>query len=265
MRALLRNLVLNTLGSISTIQNTTHILNLHYITPHELKNDHEAIFEDFLIFITKNCKLISIEQALDNMKSKKDFYDKPEIALTFDDGFEECYTIIAPLIEKYGGLGTFFVCGSYIENLPGYQEQFNSRTLIYSKAPMNWDQLKDLKARGHTIGSHTKDHQNLARLKVSDAHSQIIENKALLESRLEYVCEYFAWPYGWIKDYPSAVHDFVKHQHAHIFSGANYKYFFTDQQIINRRHIEPFWNHRHIKYFLSHKKGYSKNIMIYNK
>lgn len=64
------------------------------------------------------------------------------ITMTFDDGGVSFYTIIAPLLERHGLIGHFFIATDKI----GY-EGF-----------MTEAQIKDLHQRGHIIGSHSCSH-----------------------------------------------------------------------------------------------------------
>lgn len=73
---------------------------------------------------------------------------RPKVVLTFDDGFAEHYTTVAPILEKYGFRGTFNVIVGRV-GTPGY---------------MTWRQLRDLAKRGHAIENHTYSHTNLVEL-----------------------------------------------------------------------------------------------------
>ena len=62
--------------------------------------------------------------------------------LTFDDGGISAYTPIADLLEERGWRGHFFVTTDYIGS-PGF---------------LNRAQIRDLRRRGHVIGSHSASH-----------------------------------------------------------------------------------------------------------
>lgn len=72
-----------------------------------------------------------------------------DVVFTFDDGGVSFYTKAAPIIEKYGKKGVFFIAADYI-GTPGF---------------MTKDQIVELQQRGHVIGSHSCTHpQNMAGL-----------------------------------------------------------------------------------------------------
>ena len=68
--------------------------------------------------------------------------DSESVVFTFDDGGISFYTNAAPILEKYGFKGLFFIATHYIGT-----EGFLSE-----------NQIKELEDRGHTIGSHSHTH-----------------------------------------------------------------------------------------------------------
>ena len=70
------------------------------------------------------------------------------LTLTFDDALKSHLTIAAPILEKYGFTGCFNICTDSIGK---------NRCLT-------WDDVRELKRRGHEIASHGKTHANLVKL-----------------------------------------------------------------------------------------------------
>lgn len=64
------------------------------------------------------------------------------IDFTFDDGGVSFLTIAAPVLEKYGFRGTFYI----------------STGLIGRNGFLNSEQIKELERRGHIVGSHSHSH-----------------------------------------------------------------------------------------------------------
>ena len=104
--------------------------------PYKL-NSHA--FEDQICIISKFCDTGKL--------------GKSQIALTFDDGGESAHTIIAPILEKYGFKGFFFITTS-LTGTTGF---------------MNKEQILDLHNRGHYIGAHSHTHpRNISNLSVTE-------------------------------------------------------------------------------------------------
>ena len=71
-----------------------------------------------------------------------------EVEFTFDDGGISFLTLAAPILEKYGLRGIFFISTAYL----------NTPLFLTDK------QLSELSMRGHRIGSHTHTHPSLIHL-----------------------------------------------------------------------------------------------------
>ena len=104
--------------------------------------------------------------------------------VSFDDGDEDAYTNAAPILESLGMRGTFFV-------VPGS----DGNTGSVSDA-----QIQDLAARGHAIGNHTLDHDNLRKLDPVELRHQIEGAQVALKQVLGYRPRTFAYPYGRFTD-----------------------------------------------------------------
>jgi len=70
------------------------------------------------------------------------------VTLTFDDGLKGHLTVAAPILEKYGFTGCFNIVTDKV-GTPGH---------------LTWDDIRELKRRGHEIASHTASHPNLVKL-----------------------------------------------------------------------------------------------------
>jgi len=61
---------------------------------------HVKLFEREMAFINKWFNIISMDELIDQIKKKKNF-DKPTMAITFDDGYRDNYTLAYPILKKY--------------------------------------------------------------------------------------------------------------------------------------------------------------------
>jgi peptidoglycan/xylan/chitin deacetylase (PgdA/CDA1 family) len=59
---------------------------------------------------------------------------------------------------------------------------------------MSYDQLRTLTQRGHTVGSHTMTHPNMAYLKEDEARHELTHSKRLLELHLDGPIKHFSYP-----------------------------------------------------------------------
>ncbi len=71
--------------------------------------------------------------------------EESSIRLSFDDGGVSFLTVIAPILEKYGFRGYFFIATGFL-NTEGF---------------LNDEQVVELHKRGHFIGSHSHTHRQM--------------------------------------------------------------------------------------------------------
>ncbi len=91
----------------------------------------------------------------------------PIAVLCFDDAEISHYTIVAPLLKKYGFNATFMVC-----EMPWKQP---GDSVYY----MKWQQIAALHEMGFEIGNHTGHHKNMTKLSRDEMQKEIayIETK----------------------------------------------------------------------------------------
>ena len=95
------------------------------------------------------------------------------VSLTFDDGIQEDYTLIAPHLDRYGLKGTFCINGAFIGDL---DDHFAPR--------MTWDQCRELDARGHEIANHSWSHQNEYEISIEETRREIARNDSAIQREL---------------------------------------------------------------------------------
>jgi peptidoglycan/xylan/chitin deacetylase (PgdA/CDA1 family) len=242
-------------GSFSRPKNGIHILNSHFAS---LSDPNYEMYCEFLQFLSANCCLVRIEDSVEQIKRKITITDCL-VSLTYDDGFEECYSIIAPALEEFKTNGAFFINGGFVNGDDNYKENFTRCIVkVMGKKPMTWQQIKQLHIRGHIIGSHTLDHLNMNSTNYKLIDFQIKKNKQLIEKCTTQPCEFFAYPFGQFKHINNETLSLAEKYHKYIFSATDYRnYYSFNGRVINRRHIESEWPRPHIKYFLSSTLKYS--------
>jgi len=106
---------------------------------------------------------------------------KRPVALTFDDGYFDNYTDAYRILEKYDMKGTFFVITNYVNQDGMY---------------MNLNMLKEMKAHGMDIQSHTADHKRL-NWRGREAQTKAINDaKIYLKEKLGIDNKYLCYPVG---------------------------------------------------------------------
>lgn len=253
-RSTARNVILSLGGSYAMPSKGIHILTGHFA--HRTYPEAKYM-EQTMNKLSKIVKFIRIEDAV-NMICNHETPDEPLVAFTFDDGFDDCYFYLAPVLEKYGINAAFFVNPNYVEGNDQYIEWFNNTPMHNpGKRPMRWNQLQELNKRGFVIGAHTMDHYLTASNNIEELKHQIVDCKAVIENNLNSPCEYFAWPYGRLENTNQVAVEMACETYKYVFSQTNYRHYFSyNGKVINRRHFEPFWPINHVRYFLSKNINY---------
>ncbi len=106
--------------------------------------------------------------------------DSVRAIVSFDDGDLSGYATAAPILERHGLRGEFFVVTTWI-GTPGF---------------MTADQLRELVRRGHGVHSHSRTHPKLPALSSPDIERELRGSKEDLESLLGRPVTQFSIPRG---------------------------------------------------------------------
>ncbi|MBP7557969.1 MAG: polysaccharide deacetylase family protein [Chitinophagaceae bacterium] len=101
------------------------------------------------------------------------------VTITFDDGHAQHFSLVAPLLSKYGFKAAFFIPTAFIGK----------------KYYLTEKEIRILADSGHTIGCHTYDHPSVASAKM-DWGKQFDSCRQQLEKITGQPVYYFAYPYG---------------------------------------------------------------------
>ena len=185
-------------------------------------------FKEDLDALLKHFKPISLIELIKLVQSGKKPKDKV-FHLTFDDGLQELYTVVAPILKEKNIPATFFINTDFLDNkamfyrfkasllsdkfaangmldLPYGQEKdidVLAETLGYdfddylkNEQPyLSSDQVQELIKQGFTIGGHSLNHPLYSKLSVDEQIHQTIKsvNKLVDTFKLDY--KVFSFPF----------------------------------------------------------------------
>lgn len=117
----------------------------------------------------------------------QDLTDKPLavpdklVVLTFDDSAKSHFTVVRPLLKRYGFGATFFITEGF--DFPKNKQDY-----------MTWPEIKQLHEEGFEIGNHTRDHLGITDATVGRLDDQLqgIEERCSVHGIPKPVT--FAWP-----------------------------------------------------------------------
>ena len=128
---------------------TLNVLMLHVVTE-EMPEDRsldtlyitDKMLREYCEYFSKDYNIVSLDEAYDIIKNERDVENPNLLAFTFDDGYDNNYTLAYPILEELGIKANINVIAKYTdENYPGY---------------LTWEQVKEMSDSGLiNIGSHT--------------------------------------------------------------------------------------------------------------
>ena len=110
---------------------------------------------------------------------------QPMVSFTFDDIPLTAATVGAPMLEAFGGRGTFYVAGGLVGRCTDQGDGIDR------------DGIVRLRRNGHEIACHTFSHQRAIDLDAETMAAELEQNRRFLEGLDGSIkLENFAYPYG---------------------------------------------------------------------
>lgn len=168
------------------------VVNYHDVTPEQAAN-----FESHLQFFSSRFTDVDEKRLRGFLNGDPWQAKKPGIILSFDDGLASHAETVAPLLEKYGFTGWFFV--------PAERVDPHSAAEGCATA----DQILSL-TKKHVIGSHTTTHCRLSSgLPDETLRSEVVGSRSILETALGHEIRIFCWVGGEEFSYSRAAADLI--------------------------------------------------------
>ena len=112
------------------------------------------------------------------------------VLVTMDDGYRSVYKIAYPILKKYGFTATFFIYTGFVG---------------VSSMAITWDQLREMRAAGFAIGSHTMNHSDLTQPKEGETElefmtrvkTELYGSKKIIDQKLGQDTLILAYPFGY--------------------------------------------------------------------
>lgn len=177
------------------------VLLYHRIITESVQDDwaniavHEKVFRRHIELLDRwGYTAITFRDYLLSMKGALDLPKRPVI-ITFDDAYEEVYTVAKPILEQYAMRSVVFVVGDV-----------KMRESVWDKGKgkvfrlLTDQQIIELNRDGHEIGSHSMSHPDLTSLPESEVWQELMRSRMLLEITLNAPVQSFAYPYGLVDE-----------------------------------------------------------------
>ncbi|MET7455995.1 polysaccharide deacetylase family protein [Streptomyces sp. NPDC005574] len=113
--------------------------------------------------------------------------------LTFDDGYADFASTVAPLLAGRGLPATLYVTTGGMRT----STSLSGCGLFPSATMLSWAQLRELDTAGFEIGGHSRTHPQLDTLPRSSVREEVGGCKREIEDALGHPVEPFAYPHGY--------------------------------------------------------------------
>ncbi len=156
-------------------------------------------FEKHMKFLAKHgFKTITFKdlESIDRTNPREKY-----IILTFDDGYEDNYTLAFPVLRKYGFKAVIFLVSDLEYNIWDLSSGEPKVKLL------TIEQCLEMQRYGIEFGSHGRYHRDLTLLSTRELKDEILGSKIVLEKRLGIEILSFCYPYGRVNN---VVKDMVK-------------------------------------------------------
>ncbi len=125
---------------------------------------------------------------------------EPVVIITFDDGYEDNYTLALPVLERHGFVATFFVVSDYVGTDRVFPWDVPKIERSSERAPyrlLSWDQIHEMADSGYEIGSHSCTHpRELTALSADRCWDEVARSRSDLQARLGREVVSFCYPRG---------------------------------------------------------------------
>lgn len=193
-RAFIKNLIYSGLNFLSCFipRKSCSILMYHSVSDHQkLYVVSPENFQRQMEYLHKErFNVIPLARLADLLANKQEIPDKT-VVLTFDDGYEDNYLNVFPILKKYNFSATVFLSTGFV----GGERENKSQSIVLKI--LSWPQIEEMHNSGLVdFQPHTISHPKLAKIPLIEAKKEIMESKKIIEERLNKNCRFFSYPYG---------------------------------------------------------------------
>lgn len=185
---------------------------------HAVQTDEADMFEEQVRWYARHFVNVGLDELKDLIEGRSTNWERPGLILSFDDGTRTHFETVAPILEKYGFTGWFFVPSGLLNLGDEDPDDEFSRNGTRSRN-LSLQELRSLGER-HIVGAHGVTHIRLS--KDVDPHIleyEILESKSQLEKILGRDIDIFSWIGGEDWAYCESASQLVRDAYRFAFMG----------------------------------------------
>jgi peptidoglycan/xylan/chitin deacetylase (PgdA/CDA1 family) len=144
-------------------------------------------FVSQLEYLKKNYNIVPLVEMLKCLGTRAK-HDKRQVSITFDDGYQDFYLNVYPLLRKNNLPATVFVATDYVGKEWPFVENHPKM--------LTWEQIEEISKCNVEIGAHTITHPNLQVKNLEEAEYEIRKSKEEIEKHISTSAKFFSYPFG---------------------------------------------------------------------
>lgn len=269
LRNMLRAKVLDGLYLMDILRNANKELSkprVQFIYIHHVFKDEEKALDNMIKYFKQNHEFISYSEAVERVLLGN--IDKPYMSISFDDGLQNNLKA-AEILTQNDVKACFFINPRFANS-----QDFNTvRQYCADKLHLppvqflSWNEIGQIQAMGHEIGSHSMEHHNLVALDEAVLYDDIQQSFEIIKMHCGEV-KHFAFPYGRYHHFSETARSIVFKSGFISCASAERGCHTNSNNILNREtlcilrdHVLLNWNIKHICHFIINN---SRNMNFYN-
>ena len=151
-------------------------------------------FEQQMVYLAARRKVVTLDKLIADVNSGQ----KSLAAITFDDGYEDNYYTVFPIMQRYNLPFAIFPVTSFVD---GNDAVFGYTIQYKQLKAMTWAQLRELYDYGVVVGAHTHMHPQLSACSPDRVLQELRRSKEMLECQLSSRVNMLAYPFGQRQDF----------------------------------------------------------------
>jgi len=193
-KGIIKNGFLGAIYILGALKDSKHIPILIY---HSVDDSGSCIsvspsdFEKEMIYIKENgYKTLNLNEAIGVWKGE---VKKPHkaIVITFDDGFQNNYDIVFPILKRLDLTATIFLTTGYL----GKRCAWDKKGDIPQLPLLSWEMIKEMHEYGIDFQPHSVTHPHLPLLSEKEIRYELNTSRATIEEKLGKKANIFCYPY----------------------------------------------------------------------
>jgi len=130
-------------------------------------------------------RAVSLEQALALLRAGD--AGQKFVVITFDDGYRDFYEMAYPILARCQFTATVFLITERTSDRPACFKE---------KECLTWNEVRELRSKGISFGSHTVTHPELKFLSLEQVNAELENSKKTIEDHIGAAVQSFSYPYA---------------------------------------------------------------------